>query len=302
MQEKKKKVVFLLSTGYAGSHFLSLLLGSHSRTMHLGELLVMKKPQPEAGHRECDFERGNILSGITPADVPRIYDLIYSRIDPKVEALIDASKKPGWACRFLDNTTYERKYIHLIRDPRSLVRRWGLRSTPKKRRQLRWKLVRTFPALAASIWLARENDLWMYRWLMQNQAITRFIRENRLDANLVTYRDLAKDQANEIRRLMEWIGLPFEPEQLEYWNKDHIGTQKRNYEWVKEQKTTQHFDLRWKTELPADAQARITGDRRVRNYLAGLKVAFTEEGLRRAGDAYARAEDVRAASRTSQTF
>ena len=286
MQEKKKKVVFLLSTGYAGSHFLSLLLGSHSRTMHLGELLVMKKPQPEAGHRECDFERGDVLAGITPSDVPRIYDIIYSRVDPNVEALIDASKKASWASRFLDNDRYERKYLHLIRDPRALVRRYSLRSSPRKLRRVRWKVARAMPGLAFSIWFAPESDVWLYRWLLQNIEITRFIRQHRLDANLVTYRDLARDQAGEIRRLMEWIGLPFEPGQLEYWNKAHIGTQKRNYEWVKEQKTKQHFDLRWKTEMPADVQARIASNRRVQRYLADLKVALIDEGLRREGEAY----------------
>jgi hypothetical protein len=286
MQETKKKVVFLLSTGYAGSHFLSLLLGSHSRTMHLGELLVMKKPQPETGHRECDFERGDVLAGIAPADVPRIYDIIYSRIDPRVEALIDASKKTSWAGVFLTNERYERKYLHLIRDPRALVRRYGLRSSPAKVRRLRWKIARRFPALAVSIWFAPESDVWLYRWLFQNMEITRFIREHRLDANLLTYRDLARDQAGEIRRLMEWIGLPFEPSQLEYWNKDHIGTQKRNYEWVKEQKNKQHFDLRWKSEMSLETQQRITRNRRVRRYLADINVALIDEGLRREGEAY----------------
>ena len=286
MHEKKKKIVFILSTGYAGSHLLSLLLGSHSKTMHLGELLVMKKPQPEAGHRECDFERGNVLSGITPADVPRIFDIIYSRIDSGTEALIDASKKTSWAERFLNDPTYERKYLHLIRDPRALVRRYALRSSAKKKRQLRWKLARTFPALAASIWFANENDLWMYRWLMQNLEITQFIRQNKLDANVVTYRELATNQASELDRLMKWIGLPFEPAQLEYWNKDHIGTQKRNYEWVKEQKTKQHFDTRWKTDLPTEIQSRVANNDRVLNYLADIKISLLEDGLQRAGDAY----------------
>src|SRR5262245_29592599 len=132
---QKKKIVFILGTGYAGSHFLSLLLGSHSRTMHLGELLVMSKPRPEDGHRECDFDRGDVLAGITPADVPRIYELIYSRVGPGVDALIDASKKVSWAARFLDQDQYERKYLHLITDPRSIVRRYGLRGTPRKCRQ-----------------------------------------------------------------------------------------------------------------------------------------------------------------------
>jgi hypothetical protein len=58
---------------------------------------------------------------------------------------------------------------------------------------------------------------------------------------------------------------------------------------VKEQKNKQHFDLRWKTDLPAEVQERIAHNRRVRDYLADLKVALIDEGLRREGDAYPRA-------------
>ena len=31
-------LVYLLSSNFSGSHFLSLMLGSHSRFVHLGEL------------------------------------------------------------------------------------------------------------------------------------------------------------------------------------------------------------------------------------------------------------------------
>jgi hypothetical protein len=98
-----------------------------------------------------------------------------------------------------------------------------------KRLSLRWRLIRTYP------------DLTPY-------TLTA--------GNLVTYRDLALDPAMEIRRLMQWIGLEYEPTQLEYWNFEHFGTQKRAYEWVKEKKT-KLFDTRWKTELPAALQARV---------------------------------------------
>jgi hypothetical protein len=284
MQEKK--IVYILSTGYAGSHFLSLLLGSHSKAMHLGELLVMKKPAPEAGHRECNFDPGGVLSNISPADVPQIYDIIFSRISLEIKMLVDASKKTSWARRFLNDSTYEKKFVHLIRDPRALVRRYAMRDTAKKRLRLRWKIARTYPAIAASIWFAPASDLWMYRWLMQNREITNFIRDNQLDANIVTYCDLATDQEKEIGRLMKWLGFSFEPAQLEYWNKDHIGTQKRNYEWIKDQKTKQHFDTRWKTELPDDVRKRVAANPRVRDYLNSIKVTLGDDGLASAENPY----------------
>src|SRR2546428_11097791 len=34
----KRTIIYILSTNYAGSHYLSLLLGSNSRSIHLGEI------------------------------------------------------------------------------------------------------------------------------------------------------------------------------------------------------------------------------------------------------------------------
>jgi hypothetical protein len=274
----KKKVLFILSTSYAGSHFLSLLLGSHSRTLHVGELSGIGTPKFEGG--ECYFQSGNVLEGLGQGDAPRIHEIIYSRVDPAICVLVDTTKKISWAESFLPDHRFEKKFLHLIRDPRALVRRYGLASTPESRRKIRWKIARKFPALAFSIWGAPESDLWMYQWLLENRKITRFIRQFQLDAKLVTYRDLATNQSAEVTNLMHWLGLDFEPAQLEYWNKPHVGSQKRNYDWVKEKKT-QHFDLRWQTDLPAETQSRITENTRVRAYLGDLKLKFAPDGLTR---------------------
>tara|TARA_R110002096_G_scaffold435981_1_gene664799 strand:+ start:1856 stop:2104 length:249 start_codon:yes stop_codon:yes gene_type:complete len=48
---------------------------------------------------------------------------------------------------------------------------------------------------------------------------------------------------------MEWLDEGYEASQLRYWEFDHHGTQKSEYEWVKKQQTTSYFDLRWKDEL-----------------------------------------------------
>jgi hypothetical protein len=122
----------------------------------------------------------------------------------------------------------------------------------------------------------------MYRWVLENQRISDFIRHHRLNATIVTYRDLAVEPAAEVRRLTEWMGLTFEPGQLEYWNQEHVGTEKRNYEWIKEQKT-QYFDLRWQKDLPAPLQDRIRHDPVVNRYVRELGLAFTDNGLTRHG-------------------
>jgi hypothetical protein len=74
--------------------------------------------------------------------------------------------------------------------------------------------------------------------------------------------------------------LSYEPAQLEYWNFEHIGTQKREYEWVKEKKT-QFVDLRWQTELPGEVQRKIRDDRLIGDYVASLGLRFTDDGLTR---------------------
>jgi len=281
--QPKKKVLFILSTPYAGSHFLSLLLGSHSRSLHIGEIAGIGTPKFDSG--ECYFQSGNVLEGLGQKDLRNIHQLIFSRVDPSVEVLVDTTKKNSWAESFLNDDRYDKRFLHLIRDPRALVRRYGLAASPEMRRKMRWKIARKFPSQALTIWTAPDDELWMYQWLIENLKISQLLRENSVNAEIVTYHDLATNQTGEITRLMRWLGLDFEPGQLEYWNKPHIGSQKRNYDWVKEKKT-QHFDVRWKTDLTPETQKHIAANRRVQDYLASLNVKLAENGLVREGKAY----------------
>jgi hypothetical protein len=283
----KKTVVLILSTNYAGSHYLSLMLGSHSRAMHIGEIHRVREGRTVSLDRVCWLCRDKgfcpIFSDIAPKDVDRVYDIIFSRIDPKVEVLIDNSKNArGWLERFLGNDTFQRKYIHLIRDPRALVRRWLLAPRVAKHEcNRRWKMMRNFPGQALRFPFASREEVFTYQWLQQNRQITRWIEQNQLDAQVVTYRDLARNPAGEVRRLAEWMGLTFEPAQLEYWNFEHHGTQKPEYEWVKKEKPQQHFDLRWQTELPESVQQQVTNNPDVRAYLGQISVQMGNEGLTR---------------------
>jgi len=276
----KKKVVFILSTSYAGSHYLSLLLGSHSRALHIGEVVGL------GTHKREDYLRtGEVFAGIGPDNLRDVHQIIFSRCDPDTELLVDTSKKMSWAENFLDDDRFERRFVHLIRDPRALVRRHALAATPERARKMRFKIARKIPALAFSIWGAPESDLWMYQWLLENRRITRFIQRHELQAETITYRDTATNPARELARLMRWLDMDYEPGQLEYWNRQQIGSRKADYDWVKEKKV-QHFDLRWQTELSAEAQQRVQANRRVKDYLAEMKMTFTADGLHRESSAY----------------
>src|SRR4030095_7273635 len=158
-------VVYILSTPYAGSHYLSLMLGSHSKAVHLGELNHLLKEKSGRQSKEVAFTNEQIFEGIGPANISSLYDTIWSRLDSSPELLIDNSKKVSWAQRFVDRQDFHRKYIHLIRDPRALIRRYGLNSSFKKVLRHRWRLFRAIPKLRGRIFLLSEPRVWSYFWL-----------------------------------------------------------------------------------------------------------------------------------------
>lgn len=285
----KKTIVYILSTPYSGSHFLSLMLGSNSRAMHIGEVNQLSRADLAARRPSCHIcgeKPCPVLSGIHPGNIDQVYDIIFGRIDPAIDVLVDNSKPArGWADRFLGDDRYARKYIHLIRDPRALIRRWSMKNTPSKQRKDRWKtmwkLVRSHPTLATPKLFSDQTFVYLYQWLVQNERITRMIRRHRFDATVVTYRDLARETPKELKRLTGWAGLTYEPAQLEYWNFQHHGSQKPEYEWVKEAKVTKHFDTRWKSFLKPEVAEQIATHPAVNKYLSSLGIVFNDEGLTR---------------------
>jgi hypothetical protein len=274
----KRQIVYILSTDFAGSHFLSLMLGSNSKAMHLGEVKHLNR----AGVRMrwvcyvCEKNPAGceIMHGINPSNIDQIYSTIFSRIDAGKTTLIDASKQIfGWADRFVGRQDYERKYIHLIRDPRALVRRWAMNSNYKRWLKRRRYVAKRWPLAA----LAGNYDVYTHLWLAYNLDITEFIAQHKVPSILVTYEDLALHTEREIARLCEFVGLQFEPAQLDYWNFQHHGTQKKDYAG-KQERT---FDLRWKEFLKPEENARILANERVNEYLAGHGLAYNENGITR---------------------
>jgi hypothetical protein len=278
----RRTIVYILSTNYAGSHFLSLLLGSNSRAKHLGEVKMLRKYSEEGSFGfDGRLTRGTVLQGIGPDNIHEAYEIIFSRLPPDITLLVDASKTVRWANEFLSDDRYDKKFIHLIRDPRAILRRNLKASSFFKQLRRRWWLFRDYPSLRPSIYFKPQEYVWSYLWLRTNQQISQFLQQHRLPHALVTYRDLATNTSEEVQRLMEHIGAPFEPAQLEYWNFEHLGTEKRSYDRVKDQKKS-YFDLRWRQEIPESIQAGIAADPLINDYLRELGVRFTSEGLTRA--------------------
>jgi len=280
-----KTVVYILSTNYAGSHFLSLLLGSNSCARHIGEIKGLRRPAAERRKEFCALCGSTklcpLLKDITPARIADAYEIIFANAGPPVTTLIDNSKKIFWAARYLNDGRYNKKYIHLIRDPRALVRRWLLQNPPDPWGR-RWKIARACPAQSPAILLGPRWYFHLYKWLVQNRAITEFIASHRLDARIATYRDVALDTASTLRPLTEWAGLAYEPAQLSFWNFEHHGTQKKDYQWIKERKTS-HFDARWQSSLPFQIQQAIVKNTAVRKYIQKIGLQMKDEGLTQQG-------------------
>ena len=281
----EKTVVTILAIGHSGSHYLSLLLGSHSQAMHIGEVNVLGKRQPVKQKKVCHLCKDNnacpVFRDIGPRNINSVYDIIFSHSDPSITVLIDNSKGVRWAMQHVSNTTYRMKYIHLIRDPRAIVRyRLFADNAMKQQLMTRFKVIRSFPRRALSFLFADLHEIYLYDWLVRNQKMTDFIRRHHLDASVVTYLDLARETDIEVKKLMDWIGLGYEPAQLEYWNFEHHGTQKMSYEWVKQQKV-RYIDLRWKTDLSSKMIDRIVKNPDINAYVTRMGLAFSDDGLTR---------------------
>ena len=275
-----KQIVYILSTNYAGSHFLALQLGSHSRCASIGELHHFRRKNTP--HRACFAcpadEECPVFSGLKGKAVKDFYSTIFSNLevfDPKISAVIDNSKKVRWASRFLDTPGYTRKYIHLIRDPRALVRRWMISFDRPTKKKMRIKTARRCWRHAWDILTGDEANVYLWDWLYENQQISNFIKVNNLDAKLVTYHDLVSKPDDVLSEIIRWLGYDYEPCQKEYWNFVHHSSVKPSY--MKQPNNEQKIlDQRWKTFLSEETQRTIFEHRHVHAYVKTLGLVLDE--------------------------
>jgi hypothetical protein len=272
-----KKIVYILSTNYSGSHLLSLLIGSHSRYQHIGEVKGLGKninPTRQYcgicdGHENCP-----VLMGVTADNIDRVYDIVFSNIDSGIYGLVDTSKKTTWARRFLADKHYEKKFIFLIRDPRSLVRRWLVDEKIDLFRE-RLKLIKYPPRYMNMALTGDAADVYVGKWLQQNWKILNFIRKNSLDCFTLTYHDLVVKEFEILTNLMAWLGDKYEPGQEEYWNFTHHGSAKYQYKDTK----TINLDCRWKEYLSVEQQEKIFNHKGIKYFLNECGLLMGADGL-----------------------
>lgn len=281
------QVVFILSTNYAGSHLLAQLLGAHPLCRSVGELHNFEKfrARPD-GQRNVgnDYASNAAFAGLGEVREDRWHRTIFDNVralEPRISTLIDNSKKPWWAEKFKTNESFRSTYVHLVRDPRALVRRW-LRSytTARTRRQQRIRLARARPRLLGTSLCGDDVDVYLHKWLVANEEITRFIDRAGQSANLITYHDLVVNTSSSLAALMKVLGLTFDEQQLRYGRAQQMGTYKRDYAALLERSRIE-LDIRWREELSSEQQRRIETNDAIRAYLARCGLRMTNIGLTR---------------------
>lgn len=256
---------------------LSLMIGSHSRYVHIGEVKGLGK-EVKADRQFCwlcgGHENCSVLGGISRENINDIYEIIFSRVDGTVNSLVDTSKKTDWALRYLKDQRYEKKFIFLLRDPRALVRRWLLDDHINFRRE-RLKLIRKTPRFIKMGLAGDKIDVFTGKWLQQNWRILNFLKSRHLDFYTLTYHDLVMKEKEVLGDLMEWLGDKHEPGQEAYWNFTHHGSIKYQYKDSQDKQ----LDCRWKDFLDPGQQKRIASNPEVQRFLDGCGIMLDGDGL-----------------------
>ncbi|MGB3342517.1 MAG: sulfotransferase [Aequorivita sp.] len=276
-----KKVIFILGTGHCGSTLLDLILGSHTKMFSLGEVYRVVSSSPpvpicDICDEDCEFWKPELLKSIQslytdnlPKQIGRKLGVLeaievsfYRKLfeASRNNILVDSSKNPGWISRNerkLRASNIEPVLIYLSRDGRAVVNSY----------------YRKYPERG----LEGISHNWNSRITAINKCFDSWPSDNKIH---IRYEDLAKNPITTIKKLMEFIQLPFEEEMMRFWEHDHhlvngnAGTKSmllkfkdthKHKQWVetndkeyyREKELGITFDARWRRELSLDQIAII---------------------------------------------
>jgi hypothetical protein len=282
---KPNKILYILSTNYAGSHFLTLQLASHSKCISVGELHRLD-PIKTKNKQSCHICKTDnecpVFKGLHGLPLNQLHNNLLNNIEssfPGVDTLIDNSKKTVWANKLQDLPGISSKYVHIIRDPRALVRRWMMNydTTREKNKVRRLTSRRIWPHFW-DILTNSEANVYAWKWAHQNKLISDFLSKNRLDHQIYTYDELVFEPDRVLSEIMLFLGHDYEPAQKEYWNFTHHGSQKPQY--MKPPKDGDRtFDIRWKEYLSQETQLEIFNHPAINEYLDSMGIHMGENGL-----------------------
>jgi hypothetical protein len=261
--DKAGTVVFILSSTRSGSTWLALMLGSNSHACYAGELSKMFGPR-RAACALCE-ERDvpcPVFGDAVAAGSKRVHQFALERTDTSL--VVDNSKSLAWAGRHTGGDVLQRKYVHLLRDPRAVVHGWQARGRAKG----------------------------IDEWVDENEAFRGFIADRGLDHRIVTYDELADATEHTLRSLCSWLGLDYEAEQVEYWRFEHHGAGRNgataaflesyvapDREFYAANRRRPFHDRRWQEQLDARTRASIEQNERLGGFLASYGLRLDAQGL-----------------------
>lgn len=198
------QVVYIVSSEWSGSTWLSFVLGTHQRAATLGEHWRRFKGDRRSECRTCQHKglpHCDVLHGITTAPLPEAYSLPRTRFAPQgVDTLVDNSKFLDWLEELLAAGACKPtsvRVIHLVRDPRGWI-------TSALGRQPTRDAV---PLLGD--WKQRVID-------QQARLATLGLPTLRLSYDLACL-----DSGPMLEMVSAFIGLRYGPEHLRYWEREH---------------------------------------------------------------------------------
>ncbi|MCP4035651.1 MAG: sulfotransferase [bacterium] len=244
-------IIYITGLGHSGSTLLDLLLDSHSQTRSVGELAPLSSAARE-GHREsvlrkrrcvcgaaskfeCPFwgevdrrlrkEHGTSLLEIDVGAPDRdafIHNnqVLYATLAAVsgCRFVIDSSKRRRRLKRLIE-TGFDVRPIHLVREPHGVV--------------------------YSNV---RKGRSWFDHTIHYNRQT---IQTHRLLADhhhlFVRYEDLATDPEATVRRIVAWLGLDFEPEQMQWNTAEHHNLAGNRMRFSGD--ATIRFDREWKSGL-----------------------------------------------------
>ncbi|TNF88131.1 MAG: hypothetical protein EP301_05470, partial [Gammaproteobacteria bacterium] len=220
----RTRVIVIMALPHSGSHLLSQLLGAHSSCLSIGELhnydKLTNRERTGSGNVISSYDADPLFKELGNLPQDRWHEEILTRAQvatPGLNTLVDNSKRAAWCASLLSNPSLDVQPVHLLRDPRALLRYWLLRyDSPKKVRRQRIQHSRMAPAQALKLLTCPTRELYLRKWLIRNRQATEVLNRADRPSNFVTYHDLASRPAETLSRLMPQLGLNYEPAQLKY--------------------------------------------------------------------------------------
>lgn len=232
-QYTMKTVAFILSLGHSGSTLLGHFLGSHSRMLHIGEIVSpLRKGKPVrchlCGEQPCPVWDKAVDSSFIEAyyqtyhkDVSssctrlrrglwrlkkklghnpspgELYRRLFEAM-PDVKIIVDGNKKVRWAEWNRNDSLYRSVYLFLVRDLRAVVA-----SIMRRERA-------SSVSEAANMCVAALEDI-------------RHFVDERDPKNTITihYEKMATDPDGVGKRLCAFLGVDWAPQMLEYYRFRH---------------------------------------------------------------------------------